>query len=174
MLVALLPGILVSYNGEEIGQENGEVTFEQGQDPIATNPDTFSQISRDFERTPFQWDNSSNAGFNDGAETWLPVSREYLKTNLWMEEEFGRISHFKIYQKLMKFRQLPVCNRLRNNVIMIKAISDKVLLLKRQSENIALVVIFNIGEQVARVNVEDVLSKHNIVHLASVNSTKYM
>lgn len=66
MFIQLLPGIAVTYNGEEFGQEDGEVTYEQGKDPSARNISIFESNSRDFERTPIQWDDTVNAGFNEG------------------------------------------------------------------------------------------------------------
>ncbi|KAK9870026.1 hypothetical protein WA026_006120 [Henosepilachna vigintioctopunctata] len=73
MLLLLLPGVAVTYNGEEFGQDDGDVPFEQGKDPAAKDRATFNLLSRDFERTPMQWDDSTNAGFNEGAKPWLPV-----------------------------------------------------------------------------------------------------
>jgi alpha-glucosidase len=48
MLVTLLPGTAVTYNGEEIGMT--DLAMESPTD------------SRDPERTPYQWDNSTSAG----------------------------------------------------------------------------------------------------------------
>lgn len=48
MLVTLLPGTGVTYNGEEIGMT--DLAMESPND------------SRDPERTPFQWDDSISAG----------------------------------------------------------------------------------------------------------------
>ncbi|KAF7274804.1 hypothetical protein GWI33_012527 [Rhynchophorus ferrugineus] len=105
MLVALLPGIQVTYNGEEIGQENGEVTCEEGYDPQAIkNCSTFNETSRDFQRTPIQWDTTVNAGFNDGAKPWLPVSSKYLQTNLADQEGDNLNSHYNIYRQLLNMR----------------------------------------------------------------------
>lgn len=100
MLLLFLKGITVTYQGEEIGQENGEVTCEAGQDPRAIEDcSTYNQNSRDFERTPYQWDNSTNAGFNNGTKTWLPVSSKYLETNL-ADEANRENSHYQIYKKM--------------------------------------------------------------------------
>jgi glycosidase len=60
----LLPGVGVTYNGEEIGMENTFITWEQCVDPQGINagPDHYLEKTRDLERTPFQWDSSTSAG----------------------------------------------------------------------------------------------------------------
>lgn len=65
ILVLTLPGTAVTYYGEEIGMlDNLEISYEDGMDPEGCNnpPEQFYEKSRDFERTPFQWDDSVNAG----------------------------------------------------------------------------------------------------------------
>jgi glycosidase len=60
----LLPGVGVTYNGEEIGMEITFITFEQCKDPQGLNAgkDGYLEATRDLERTPFQWDSSTSAG----------------------------------------------------------------------------------------------------------------
>lgn len=103
----MLPGVAVSYNGEEIGMENGEVTWEQGQDPQACNgrPEDFDKNSRDFQRTPFQWDNTVNAGFNEGGTPWLPVSSKYLECNLADQNVPDKRSHYNVYKQMINLRK---------------------------------------------------------------------
>ncbi|KAJ8928518.1 hypothetical protein NQ314_018920 [Rhamnusium bicolor] len=105
MLVAFLPGVQITYNGEEIGMENGEVTCEQGQDgsAIKDNCTHYESSSRDYERTPFQWNDSENAGFNSGHKTWLPVSSKYKECNV-ADQLAKDKSHLKIYIELQKLR----------------------------------------------------------------------
>jgi alpha-glucosidase len=65
ILLTLLPGTSVTYYGEEIGMiDNTDITYEEGVDPWGCNypPEEFSIRTRDFERTPFQWDSTVNAG----------------------------------------------------------------------------------------------------------------
>lgn len=40
------------------------------------------KYTRDFQRTPMQWSNESNAGFSNGSRTWLPVSPRYQLVNV--------------------------------------------------------------------------------------------
>lgn len=51
--------------GEEIGMEDGFVSWEDTVDPSGCNTDdpiNYWQASRDPERTPFQWNSNKNAG----------------------------------------------------------------------------------------------------------------
>lgn len=64
MLALLLPGTAITYYGEEIGMEDTFISFEQRVDPAGVNADRCNYLknSRDPERTPFQWDDTPNAG----------------------------------------------------------------------------------------------------------------
>ncbi|XP_018571896.1 maltase 1-like [Anoplophora glabripennis] len=105
MLVTFLPGISITYYAEEIGQENGEVNCEEGTDLKVTSCATFDLIARDFERTPFQWDATVNAGFNSGAKPWLPIRRKFRTTNLACQNVPGLRSHYNIYKDMIKLRK---------------------------------------------------------------------
>lgn len=107
MMQAILPGVQVTYNGEEIGMEDGQVTCKEGHDPKAINNcNIFDQVSRDFERTPFQWDTTDNAGFSnaDPKNLWLPVGKDYKNTNVEVEEK-DITSHLSIYKALVNLRR---------------------------------------------------------------------
>lgn len=54
MLEMILPGVAVTYYGEEIGMED--------------NTTIYKYDVRDGCRTPFQWDYSSNAGMRNWTE----------------------------------------------------------------------------------------------------------
>lgn len=107
MIAHILPGVAVTYNGEEIGMENGEVTWDQGMDPQACNGDKedFESNSRDFQRTPYHWDISTSAGFSTNSSTWLPVSSKYLENNLAKQKAGGNKTHYAIYKKLVEYRK---------------------------------------------------------------------
>lgn len=63
-LVMLLPGTAITYYGEEIGMTNGKIRWDQTMDPygLFNGQKEFYLYSRDPSRTPFQWDDSQNAG----------------------------------------------------------------------------------------------------------------
>lgn len=60
----LLPGTAIVYNGDEVGMEDTFIRWDQSVDPRAliAGPLRYEQESRDGCRTPFQWDDTENAG----------------------------------------------------------------------------------------------------------------
>lgn len=94
----ILPGVAVTYQGEEIGMRDGYVSWEDTVDIEACNRgdnETYHLYSRDPARTPYHWNNSTNAGFSTANRTWLPVAEDYPEINLAKQKE-DRISHFKV------------------------------------------------------------------------------
>lgn len=87
--------------------DNCDISWEDTQDPQALqggNSENYKELSRDPVRTPFQWDNTAQAGFTASPDTWLPVHPNYLQINLAAQKAAEK-SHFKVYQKLTKLRQ---------------------------------------------------------------------
>ena len=89
MLVLTLPGVSVTYQGEEIGMINTNITWEDTLDPagLACGPQGYQQCSRDPERTPMQWSGQTNAGFSSANTTWLPVNPNYPWLNVEAQEK---------------------------------------------------------------------------------------
>ncbi|XP_042857796.1 maltase A3-like isoform X2 [Penaeus japonicus] len=106
MLSLLLPGTPVTYNGEEIGMVNTFISWEDTQDPQGCRygPEHYQEYSRDPERTPMQWDNSSFAGFTKGNSTWLPVNENYKELNVKAQLQ-AEETHLKIYKELARLRK---------------------------------------------------------------------
>ncbi|EFN75190.1 Maltase 1 [Harpegnathos saltator] len=60
-----LPDLAVTYNGDEIGMvDKRDISWEDTKDPQTCNAGekNYATVSRDPERTPFQWDATKNAG----------------------------------------------------------------------------------------------------------------
>ena len=109
MIALTLPGISVTYQGEEIGMsDNMDITWEETVDNKGCNcgPELYLEpdCSRDPERTPMQWDSSANAGFSVANKTWLPVNKNYASLNVG--EQMGKTeSHLEIYRRLVALRR---------------------------------------------------------------------
>lgn len=130
MLVMILPGASVTYQGEELGMTDGQISWEDTVDPWGcnSNADIYEQYTRDPERTPFQWTNGTNAGFTTGPSTWLPLASDYETINVATESE-AEHSHLKIYKSLVALRRGS--KTLQNGTTKYKALSQDVFVVKR-------------------------------------------
>ena len=116
----MMQGTPYIYQGEELGMTN--VSFqsiddfrdlesinayrELTQKGVFSKEDMLKRIcykSRDNARTPFQWDDSKNAGFSTG-EPWIMVNPNYKQINA-KEQMSRKHSVFAYYQKLIRLRK---------------------------------------------------------------------
>jgi alpha-glucosidase len=80
-LYLTLRGTPIMYYGEEIGmQNNNPKRREDVKDPVG-RAHWPTNIGRDGERTPMQWDDTPNAGFTTGIP-WLPIPLTYKTYNV--------------------------------------------------------------------------------------------
>ena len=79
-LLLALEGSVCLWQGEELGQTDTELSFEELTDPqgIAFWP---APVGRDGTRTPMVWDATPNGGFTTGTP-WLPVKPPQLARNV--------------------------------------------------------------------------------------------
>lgn len=101
-LVMTMRGTPYYYNGDELGMTNIRFNSIEDYDDVGTRNeyqyvknhggDTVEFIkqkafdSRDNGRTPFQWDNTTNAGFTTG-KPWLKVNPNYTAINATVQEK---------------------------------------------------------------------------------------
>lgn len=153
-MLLTLPGCGVTYNGEEFGMVDFKnISWKDTQDPAAcnTNPDVYQKYSRDPERTPFQWDNTKNAGFSSAAKTWLPVNPNYVDLNLEAQKK-AETSHFKFYQRLMELRRHKT---FQNGNLKVQALSRYVFAFTRElRDSDTFVVVINLGSNVEHVSLK--------------------
>jgi alpha-glucosidase len=71
-LVAALPGLTFTYQGEELGLEDGRLSLDQMQDPLALR-NAAPHLGRDGVRTPIPWQSGVGYGFTTHPRPWLPV-----------------------------------------------------------------------------------------------------
>ena len=102
-LYLTLRGTPIMYYGEEIGMTNNNPKRKEDvKDPIGKTGWP-GEIGRDGERTPMQWNDSTNAGFTKGSP-WLPVPASYQTHNVATEEKDPE-SVFSLYKKLLNLRK---------------------------------------------------------------------
>ncbi|XP_045510978.1 maltase 2-like [Colias croceus] len=173
MLVLLLPGIAITYMGEEIGMLNGFVPWSETRDPLACNTDdpvNFVEVSRDPVRTPFQWSSGKNAGFSESDKTWLPTADGYENRNVDHEQAAVR-SHYHVYRTLAGLRKRPAFRLGRLESL---ALSSDVFAFKRWYNDDAYVVVMNVGRsyQVVNLTAFDLIFGQLEVEVSSVLSSR--
>ncbi|XP_049798365.1 uncharacterized protein LOC126230929 [Schistocerca nitens] len=169
MLVTLLPGTAVTYNGEEIGMEdNYDMTCDVAHDPQGCHDGVTLGRSRDPCRTPFQWDNTTSAGFSSNETTWLPVHENYETLNLEAQKAAER-SHFKVYQKLAAARKQRVVQR---GVTETFALGSVFAFTRTLAGEDSLLVAVNLGTENQSVDLKAMLplAHHFTVLTSSVSS----
>jgi len=103
-LYLTLRGSAIMYYGEEIGMENNDPKRVEDVKDVIGRKGWPKEIGRDGERTPMQWDSSTNAGFNKGATPWLSIDTNY-KTHNVATEMTDRNSVLNWYRQLIKLRR---------------------------------------------------------------------
>lgn len=102
MLLLTLRGTPTLYYGDELGMQNVPIPPDRIQDPFEKNVPGIG-VGRDPQRTPMQWDSSTNAGFSD-QETWLPMAANATTLNVASERENPN-SLLNLYRRLLALRR---------------------------------------------------------------------
>ncbi|XP_004930880.1 maltase A1 [Bombyx mori] len=173
MLVLLLPGVAVTYMGEEIGLEDGYVSWEDTVDPSGCNtndPIKYVESSRDPERTPFHWNPEKNAGFSTADKTWLPMAEGYETLNVEVQKASER-SHLKVYKALSDLRQE---NTFRYGRYESLALNQDIFVFKRWLNDVIYLVVVNMRDVEHNIDLTyfENVSGNVAVSIRSVNSPK--
>ncbi|MFX1572003.1 MAG: alpha-glucosidase [Promethearchaeota archaeon] len=118
-----LRGVPFIYYGEEIGMSNIKFKLKTSEDPLGQKFSKFPfpqiarilglSLTRDSCRTPMQWNAEPNAGFTSNPEitTWLKISENYKKINVYNEENDAN-SLLNCYKQLINVRResIPLQN----------------------------------------------------------------
>jgi alpha-glucosidase len=99
MMLLTLRGTPFIYYGEEIGMTDVPIPAERVVDVH----------DRDPERTPMQWDATTNAGFTKG-DPWLPVASDAHRVNVSVQRDDPG-SLFSFYRRLLRVRKDSVALR---------------------------------------------------------------
>ncbi|KPI94589.1 putative maltase H [Papilio xuthus] len=173
MLVLLLPGVAVTYMGEEIGMVDGYISWEETVDPRGCNTDdpiNYWIESRDPERTPFQWNAEKNAGFSSADKTWLPVAEGYETLNVEVQKA-AQTSHLNVYKALAQLRTEPAFRHGRYDSV---ALNSDVFAFERWHEGVSYVTVINFKDKTYNLDLtyfEHVAEQLEVV-IQSVHSPK--
>lgn len=175
-----MPGVSVTYQGEEIGMTDYELSWAESKDPAAcqTSPEVYQQYTRDPARTPFQWDASTFAGFSN-VTPWLPVSPTRATTNVDSEEKADE-SHLKVFKLLMELRDK---DDFHNSQYATAVLGENVFAILRIGAAVAdpvpYITLVNLANAAQTVNARELFTKFNtrsyenlVVLVASVNSSR--
>ncbi|HEY1903417.1 MAG TPA: alpha-glucosidase [Terracidiphilus sp.] len=92
------------YYGEELGMRTTDpARIEDVHDPIG-KLGWPKEKGRDGERTPMQWDTSTDAGFSTAAKPWLPIPPSAAEYNLETERKDPN-SIYNAYKRLLTLRR---------------------------------------------------------------------
>ena len=187
----MLRGLPFIYQGQEIGMENVNFTSMEQIDDISTRDqyrvaieagispeEAFASVkhySRDNSRTPFQWDDSKNAGFTTGTP-WLMVSPDYKRINAASQINDPN-SLLSYYKKLTALRKNPEYSE---TVVYGKTVpylpeTNRLMAFERVSENQTLLVLGNFQTQPQTVKLPSKCKKvvlNNVENVDFVSDTE--
>ena len=156
-MISSLRGSVCSYQGEELGLPEGDIAYEDIQDPYGIT--FWPQFKgRDGCRTPHPWQNDEvNAGFSE-AKPWLPMIAEQQKLAV-NEQDKPENSVLNCYRNFTQWRkQHPAL--LYGDIKFIDT-PEPLLAFTRTFESQTLLVCFNLSDQPQQAQFDLSLSKIN-------------
>jgi alpha-glucosidase len=161
LLLLSLRGNPIIYQGEELGLPQGEVAFEDLQDPeaIANWPHT---LGRDGARTPMPWAASApQAGFSSANRTWLkldPAHVAYAVDN----QEAATASTLSYARKILALRRsLPAL--VSGDITLLDAPEDILAFTRTATGQQDVLCVFNLGDGPAQWSPPAALGKVDVI-----------
>ena len=116
--------------------------------------------ARDNSRTPFQWDNSKNAGFSTG-EPWIKVNPNYTVVNVAAEEKDSNscLNYFIKMVKLRKDNPILVYGK----YTLIDKDNPSIYAYTRELDDKKILVLLNFTDKEATANIGMDLSKAKVL-----------
>jgi oligo-1,6-glucosidase len=183
-----LKGLPFLYQGQELGMENVtftsvkqindintldeyQVALEAGLSPEEALK-AVNRYSRDNSRTPFQWNNTPNAGFTAGTP-WLPVNANYPRINAEAQLADAN-SLFHYYQKMIALRKNPQYQEtlVYGQLIPVYENQHNLMAYYRQTQSQTLLIIANFQKEKQNVMLEKLprnvlLNNHDTIDLTN-------
>jgi alpha-glucosidase len=145
-------GTAMMYYGDEIGMKTTPpVRKEDVKDPIGITGWP-KEKGRDGDRTPMQWDTSTNAGFSS-ATPWLPVPPSYTLVNVQSEvTNFNSLLNW--YKQLAELRRNNPAIHNGENIMLNTADSSVLSWLRQVKGSPAVVVACNFTDRPQKVSLD--------------------
>ncbi|XP_037027808.1 maltase 1-like [Bradysia coprophila] len=153
MLLLTLPGVAFTYSGDELLMlDYRDISWKDTTDMWAcnSNPIDYKMLSRDPNRTPFQWNGSINGGFNSGTPTWIPSHPNYVENNLELQRN-SPMSHYKYYKRLLQLRKHSA---FVEGDFSSKILSENVFAYSRSIDNATFLILINVGNRSEIIDTE--------------------
>jgi alpha-glucosidase len=139
-----LRGTPIMYYGEELGMQNTDPkTRDEVKDPIG-KLGWPKEKGRDGERTPMQWDATTNAGFSK-TTPWLPVADNYATRNVAAESK-APDSVLNFYKRVLALRRDEPALRY-GDYVPLNSDDTNVFSYLRKFNNEAVIVALNMSAQ---------------------------
>lgn len=169
-------GTIYWYAGDEIGMGNirfDDIAQYKDVDTISNykrilheggDTDAYIEkqklIARDNARTPFQWDNTQNAGFTAGIP-WIEVNPDYKMVNLALEEasEDSVLNYFKSVMTCRKENEVLI----DGDYILLDEDNTRIYAYLRRRGEEQILVTLNFSPQDAYMNAVDGMEKATII-----------
>ena len=150
-LYLTLRGTPIMYYGEEIGMENSDPKrVEEVMDPIG-RLGWPTEKGRDGERTPMQWNTTSNAGFSS-AKPWNPVGSRYQQYNAEIEKK-DPDSILNYYWRLLALRHSNKA-LLDGKYVALNESDQNVLAYVRSYEGENVLIVLNMSGTPQKINLD--------------------
>ena len=173
-----LKGTPYIYQGQEIGMTNIKITDVNDYDDVEVHGfykdyvldkkvmtyeeflDGCNKEARDNNRTPIQWDDSVNAGFNKGAKPWLKINENYTTINAASQIN-DENSIYNFYKKLLSLRK---SNEYVNTFVYgkfneVNPEIKNIFAYIREDENHKILVVTNMKDNHEKINLDFKVNK---------------
>lgn len=165
-MIMSFPGTIGIYQGEELGQTQAELVYEELTDPPALRfwPE---EKGRDGCRTPMVWERDApHAGFSDGTP-WLPVKA--AQADRAVDRQAGEPD------SILSFYKAQIAHRkgsaaLREGDCSFHDLPEPILALTRATRTQRLTCIFNLGTDPVEVTLDGTAEIEG-AHLATLNAS---
>jgi alpha-glucosidase len=148
-LYLTLRGTPIMYYGEELGMENNNPKKKEDVKDPEGRVNWPTEIGRDGERTPMQWNDSANAGFSK-TKPWLPTPPS-SKTHNMKSEMKDPTSVLNVYRQLLALRHKEPA-LIDGTYVALNEDDPNVLTYLRKGKGEAVLVVLNMSATPQKVH----------------------